>query len=423
MNMNLFRSSIVKDASILTLGTTIAQFFPMLIYPFLGRMYSPGQFAALASFTSLVTIFQVVGSGKYETAILVADSDKDAANLFSLTCFLCFIFAIGFYFVLLFFGAAFTYPYTSGLDNLIWILPLGFIFYNIFCCYNEWCVRKQYFKKLSLNKITNSLSIAFGKLGAAFTSIQTIGLTFGDFLGRVFTAFVCAVRLYYIDKESFKHISFREMKKMALLYIEYPKYTMPAQLLNTVATAAPIFILNKYFDSEIVGYYSMTMSVLLLPINVISLSVRDVFRKKANDVYKNTGHFESLYKRVFVLFAVITAIVCILCFPILPSLFVLVLGNQWQTAGEYSQILLPMIAFDFIAMSLSGVFQVTQKLSSLFVWQLSFCISTILTVVIPPAMRCSIETTLTIFSIGRVCVYTYMLIVMYRYSKGSCFLK
>lgn len=142
----LSNSQFVKDASVLTVGTSVAQFLPMLIYPVLSRLYTPEQFAALAAFTSLITILQVLGSCKYETAILISETDTSAANIFSLSLSLSIILALLLYSLFAIFGVSFTYDYTSGMCDLIWLVPITVVFLNIFTCYNEWCVRKKYFK-------------------------------------------------------------------------------------------------------------------------------------------------------------------------------------------------------------------------------------------------------------------------------------
>ena len=414
-----FKSPFVRNASVLTLGTAFAQFLPMLLYPVLGRIYTPEQFAALAAFTALITVLQVVGSCKYETAILVSDSDKDAAEVFSLAIILNIFLILVLYLIFIIFGVKFTFQYSSGLKELIWLAPIGCLFLNVYNCYNEWCVRKKYFKKLSLNKITYSTSVTLGKYLTYYTPMQSIGLTLGDFFGRLLTAIICAIRIIKLDVESFRQVSLKGILKQGRLYIRFPLYSMPAQLLNTVSSAAPIFILNYFYSQETVGYFSMTMTVLLLPIKVISYAVRDVFRNKANDLYKKTGRFDAFFKKIFIIIFAITTVICVIFGPFLPTIFTFVLGKQWYMSGIFSQILLPMIGLDFVAMSLSGVFIVTQKLRALFIWQISYFIMTIGTLYLTPYFGANIENTLIVFCAGRFIIYLYQIISSYIYSKGN----
>lgn len=80
--LNIQNSNFIKNTFVLTLGTAIAQVLPMLLYPALGRLYTPEQFAVLAAITSFVSIISTFVTGKYENAIFIADTDKDAVCLF-----------------------------------------------------------------------------------------------------------------------------------------------------------------------------------------------------------------------------------------------------------------------------------------------------------------------------------------------------
>lgn len=408
------KGNFVKDAATLTLGTTIAQVLPIIIYPILGRIYTPADFALLASFTSIVSIFQVISTGKYEGATLIVDDDNAAANVVTLAL------GIGIVSCVFFTGILFIPQVRELLSpNLglwVFLIPAATVFVNIYEAYNEWSVRKKRFKYLSYNKITYSATTSIGKLSFAKVGLFNSGLLTGDILGKFLTSVVCVWRIWTKDKETFKDVSYPTMKHLMVKYRNFPMFTMPAQLLNTIGAAAPVLILNHFFNSTEVGFYSMTYAVLTVPISIISYSVRDVFRQKANMIYKETGQFRDLYVKVLKKIAIMTAIVAIGVFWILPWGFGLVLGEQWRVSGEYAQLLLPMIAVDFIAMSFSGVFVVTQHLKALFNWQLIYCFSTIGSLLIGSIFFKDIKITLLIFSFVRLFVYGYMIALSYKFS-------
>jgi O-antigen/teichoic acid export membrane protein len=88
------------------------------------------------------------------------------------------------------------------------------------------------------------------------------------------------------------------MQYLAKRYVEFPKYSLPAQLLNTIGGSLPVLLIGAYFNSMEVGYYAMTMNVLGVPISVISIAIRDVFRQRANEEYIKTGSCLKIYKRL-----------------------------------------------------------------------------------------------------------------------------
>ena len=77
-------SSLVKNSFILILGTSIAQFFFFLLYPILARLYSLDYFVFLVTLMSITYILCVISTGKYESAILIADNETKSINLIAL---------------------------------------------------------------------------------------------------------------------------------------------------------------------------------------------------------------------------------------------------------------------------------------------------------------------------------------------------
>lgn len=297
---NVARSKFAKSTLILTVGTAISQFLPLIIYPILGRIYTPEEFGVLTALTSITNILVSVSTGKYELAVLVADSDKEAARITVLSIVISGLLLAAMLIPFYFFRKQIGVLCGCGdIGYLVLICPISAFFIVFFNCYNEWCVRKTYYKNLASNKITNSFAVTFGKLAFGFTKIKTIGLVIGDLLGRFLTALGCIIRVIIKDKDSFKSILIADLNKTAKKFIDFPKYTMPAQFLNTIGSSLPVLILGYYFNSKEIGYFGMTLSILSVPISVISLSVKDVFRQKANEIFIRDGHFEYLFKRIF----------------------------------------------------------------------------------------------------------------------------
>lgn len=206
---------------------------------------------------------------------------------------------------------------------------------------------------------------------------------------------------------------------MALKFIEFPKYTMPAQLLNTIGGSVPILILGAYYNNTDVGYFSMAITILSVPISVISISIRDTFRQKANETYLEQGNFRGLFVKLFKILFVLTLMASLTVIYFLPDLFAFVLGKPWSVAGKYAQILLPMIAIDFIAISLSGVLIITNKLKQNLIWQLYYTFASIAPLIIAYLWDCNIYYALILFSAFRASAYIYLLFLSFYYSKGE----
>jgi hypothetical protein len=95
------------------------------------------------------------------------------------------------------------------------------------------------------------------------------------------------------------------------------------------------------------------------------------------------------------------------------------LGEQWRIAGVYSQILLPMMAIDFISFSLSGVLIIAEKMKIVIYYQIYYLGITIISLLLGCIVFQEIKTALICFAIGRSSAYLLDIFLSYRYSKGN----
>ncbi len=416
----LTQSEFVRNTMIIGIGTSIAQLFPMLFYPILSRLFSPAEFGLLATLTAITGILAVLASGKYESAILIADSKEEAANLIGLTLALSFFFLIVSIIVLqLGYRHLENWLNEPGLAYWLFICPISAFAIIIFNCYNEWCVRNKYFSTLAVNKVTNASSTTLSKLFLGLIKISGNGLALGDLLGRLVSAGICLYRAIKIDKETFTKISILKFKPLAIKFKEFPKYTLPDQLLSQIGGTLPILFIGTFYNSTEVGYYGMTMNILSVPVSVVSIAIRDVFRQKANEDYLKTGSCKSLFVKLLKNISILGILGSIGLFFILPTLFSFVLGKEWQISGEYSRILLPMITLSFISMSLSGVLIIRKKMNISMFWQIYYVLSTLLSLIIGFLVFNNLKMVLICFAIGRSSAYLMYILLSFHFSKAQ----
>jgi O-antigen/teichoic acid export membrane protein len=420
LNKILPKGDFAKNTFTLTLGTSIAQFFPLIFYPILGRIFSPEDFGLLATLTSITGILAVLATGKYDQGILITDSKKEAANIVGFIILLSLVvLTISFIALQVFSSQVAGWFSEPLLSKWLWIPPLNAFVIIIFNSFNEWCVRHKYFTTLSWNKITNSASHTLGKLFFGFVRVSANGLVVGDLLGRTFSAGTCVYRAWKIDGSVFSKISLKQFKALSKKYIDFPKYMLPDQLINTIGVAIPILFIGIYFNSTEVGYYSITMQILSLPISLISRAVRDVFRQRANEDFVKHGSCISIYKKLLVRLSLLGLFGTFVIISFLPSIFGFVLGQQWEIAGQYSQILLPMMSLSFISMSLSGVFVVVRKMNISLLWQIYYTAITVISLLVGFYIYKTMLGTLLCFAVGRGSAYLLYIFLSYKYSKVS----
>lgn len=413
-------SSFAQNSLTLSAGVAVAQVLPILFYPILGRVFTAGEFGLLAALSSITTVLAVLGSGKYENGILVAASKDDAAHLAVLSVVLGVVTMAASWVVMDFLLAdsLASWFQEPELASWLFVCPLAAFFIIVYNVYNEWCVREKYFKALSVNKIVNSGAIVLGKTFLGFVRLSSQGLVVGDLIGRAVSAAGCIVRAWIFDGATFARVRLAGLRRCAVRYREYPRYTMPGQLLNTIGQALPVLFIAHFFDKTEVGYFSMALTLFAIPINVVGTAVRDVYRQRANEEYQATGRCVSSFRRLLKLLLLVGVGAFLLLEWFLPQLMSLFLGGQWYVAGSYAQILAPAMVAMFVSTSLSGLFIVAGKLRQFFYWQLAFVVATFLSVWIGGHMFGTMEALLILFSSLRLVVYVASIVMTLRYAAG-----
>ena len=414
------KNGFFKNTVILSLGTIIAQIIPLLFYPVLARLYSPADFGIFASIIALTAILRVIASGKYEFAILIAPTKQTAADLVFLIILLSFVFLSTSLIILLVFSDTISSLFNEPeLQRWLFISPISAFLIIIFGVYNEWCVRNEDFKKLSINKITNGGATSLSKTIFGYVKVLSGGLVIGDFIGRLITAVLCVVKALKNDKEILLNQSKKRIIEVAKRYIDIPKFILPGQILNVVNAQLSTFLILIFFSSSELGYYSMALMVLVLPSLVISNSVKDVFRKEANDVYSKEGNCILVYRKTLTILAGISFFSFTILYFIVPTLFEVVLGQNWSLAGKYAQILIPMVAINFVTEVGASLFIIAEKMKEALWWQIGYFSTTIVSLLIGFYCFGDIESVLLCLVIGGSIAHLCNFLLSRKFAMGK----
>ncbi|MDR2036310.1 MAG: oligosaccharide flippase family protein [Bacteroidales bacterium] len=415
-------SEFKKNLLTLMSGTAIAQLIPILCAPLLTRLFSPDEFGVYENFMAITAIITIFISGKYELAIILPKRNQEAINVLSLSCIL----ALSFSLILLFLFLIFEKPISSFLSsilnggdfqNVLWLVPMSAFLATIYLVFNEWCIRKKSFIILSKNKITNTSGITGGSLLFGFTKTSS-GLIFGQIIGQLISSSLAIYRVLKEDLYLFKYVTIRKMKYFSRRYLDFAKYNIPGQFLNTLAGRLPIFFITMEFGIHEVGLFALTDRVLGVPLSFLGNTFKDVFKQRATHDYNNTGNCLAIYRKTTLTLLKIVIIPFIILFIIAPSLFSFIFGAEWYVAGEYARLLCVMYMISFISMPTSWIFIIAEKQKLDLFWQSLFLLLTLTSLIIGMVLD-DIKATLILFCIGRSLAYLIQIGLTYRLAKGK----
>jgi O-antigen/teichoic acid export membrane protein len=137
----------------------------------------------------------------------------------------------------------------------------------------------------------------------------------------------------------------------------------------------PALLLNKFYSSEITGFFDLSKLLLSIPLALISTSLSNVLLQSISEKYKDK---KSLRKDLLLILGIVASIgifeiVVISYFGV--GLFKLIFGEIWGFSGRISQILVWSYALNFFVASFSAIFISMNKIKLLSIWQLFYFIS------------------------------------------------
>lgn len=375
--MALKESEILRNTSILVSGTALAQVIPVILQPLLRRYYSADTFGAYSVYLSLIGIFSIIASFKYDLAIVLPKKDRDAANLMLLSVAISLIFS-----VLLTISVLLWKKEIAGFLNLsneysffLIIAPAGIFFYSFYQTINNWLTRKKGFVQISVNKFTRRIIEGGTQVGLKSIAVSK-GLVIGDILGHIANVIS---GLYQSRKTGLyaNMLSLVKVKYIARKYSEFPRFNVIPSFMSACSFLLPAIMINKFYSSAFTGYFDLSKLLLSVPLALISTSLSNVLLQSITEKYNLKLSLKKDLLTVLGLVLLIGTFEVLIISIYGVELFKFVFGDNWDYSGRISQILVWSYAMNFIVASFSTVFVSLQKIKLLSIWQIFYFLSII----------------------------------------------
>jgi O-antigen/teichoic acid export membrane protein len=411
------RGSFEFDVLTLAGGTTFAQILAVLAVPILTRLYGPEDFGVWALYISITSIINVIVCLRYEFSIMLPESDEDAINLLGL-CFLAVLFVTSLSLGIIWYSKDFIVEALNSpqIKDYLWFIP-PFVFVNgMFLALNNWNSRTKLFKRLSISKVSSSISTVIMQISLGFMRKSSPwGLIIGNLGGQAVATLILGGQIWKDDRRLIKKsLGWGKIYKGFKRYHKFQLIDTWSALMNSISWQLPAFLLAAFFSPAIVGFYSLGFRLLQLPMSLVGSSISQVFFQRASRALSE-GTLPSLVESVF------RMLVLIGMFPILiltitgSDVFTVIFGNAWTEAGVYAQILSLWAFIWFISSPLSTIYLVVEELHFGFNYNFFNLVTRLLSLVIGGYLG-SARIALMLFSISGIFVYGYLCLKMMQYS-------
>ena len=354
----------LKSLAVLMTGTLVAQIIGYLLAPIITRLYTPAEMGEFGMFQRVTVLLATIATARYEYALPLPKKDKHAFILFRfalkislITISLC-----------LFAGIVFGLMKGKGVDFYLLLILLivsvfSLAFFNLG---TNWSIRKKYFKKISLSKMSNSITLNSSRVIFGFLGWGSLGLILSFVLSLMIGAafFVYDfITLKFISKSSLHKLKTRVLSRE---YKNFPLASLPHSLSDHARDLFIGIILIELFSESIFGSFDHTYKMLRIPAMLIGASLSQVFFNHISGKFNDGESILPLFKKIIGYLAIFSIIpFAVICF-FGSELFTFVFGDQWLISGRLSEIMAPWLMLNFIVTPLSTIPLVFNKQKSFF---------------------------------------------------------
>jgi len=361
-------SSFYKDFTKVASAPIITQILSVILTPIITRLFPPESFGIAQLFGSITSPLMVFITMGYAIPIMIAESEEERINLFIIS--ISFSMSISIVIGLLFFAGYDLINQALNIDQIkiiIWILPLSLFLHGLYLSLRYWNLKNANFQQNALGEISRNLGnylivVPIGFLG--FTSAKI--LIIGGFVSSITAIFALSFKQLKLLRNKFVYyFNYECIKRLLVRYRRFSFYNTPSDLLSRITSEAPVVFYAFFFSSNVIGFYSLSLRVLSLPIKYLGSSIGEVYFQRAS--FDKSGNEKLLNKILTVIF--------ILCFPFFSTisiigseLFSFIFGQPWRNAGQYSQVLSFYIFVKLITSLASYLTNILEKPDYYFIY-------------------------------------------------------
>ncbi|RHE52763.1 hypothetical protein DW732_02755 [Collinsella sp. AM28-11LB] len=351
----LKKDGLGKNIAIMGLGTLLAQGINVLIQPLLSRIFPASDLGIYTFVISVANILIPIASLKLDLLIVSEKDDMRAQYITDICVLACFFVAFGLFFFLIVCKIFFPNVVLLQYGSLIYFAPIlvltnGLRF--LFISYNN---RYKEYKLISKLEALRELVRAAIQTASGFLIFGAQGLLAGYAVAPVL-GYRLQMKRYFQGLKNRPRITFSQIKGLLIRGRKQIMFIMPAQLINSFSSSLVTMMIGALFSASALGYYSMGVRVLDVPIMFISSNVSKVcFQRICESVSESQPISKTIAKLVLILSAVSIATFGVVFLAAVP-LCELIFGQGYGIAGSYIRCLCLMYAMRLVATSFSGSF-------------------------------------------------------------------
>lgn len=360
------RSTFWRNVVVVAGGTAIAQAITLAATPILTRLFSPVEYGAFGVYLAAILVATAFASLRFEFAVPLPAETRTAAALLVLALLAVAATSVLVAVVLLLFGDQLARLVNAeALDPYLWLLPLGVAGASAYQVLTYWAIRERQFGVIARTKVTQALAMTVVQIGSGVAGTGPVGLVAGGVVGQTAGCGRLTTGAVRQAGHAFRGLTRRTLRAAASRYRRFPILSTPSGLLNHLGIYFPVILLSAFYGPRYAGLFALTQRAINVPLVLVSTSVAQTYMGEAAALRRERpagmlSLFDSTAKRL----ALLGLVPVVLMMLVAPEVFSLVFGARWREAGEFVQVLGPMLLMQLVSLSLSQTLNILERLGT-----------------------------------------------------------
>lgn len=323
-------------------GSALAQALPLLLGPWLARLYTPAEWGQFALVWSVAANLAVVGCARYEFALALELEEPAAARLMAL-CLRVWLAVVG---ASVLVGAAWMLWADLPLAAA---LPLAVAASSLSQWMAQWAARGGAFRALAAGRFVQWGGAAVAQVGAGLLAWGVWGLMAGATLGAAAAAWL---QMRPAPEGGWRRLlQAQPWRDLAHKHRDFPLLNTPHAFVGVLQDTLALALLAVCWGDAAAGAWALALRYLKAPASLVGGALsQTLYPQLARE-----ADGRPLVRRSLLLLAALALPLMAVLLLWGPALFVWAFGPAWAPSGELARSLAPYVALHFIASPLSVV--------------------------------------------------------------------
>ncbi|CAM4151263.1 lipopolysaccharide biosynthesis protein [Roseateles saccharophilus] len=338
-------ASLTRATLTLLAGSALAQAVPLLLGPWIARLYTPADYGQFSLVWSVASNLAVVGCARYEFALALETEAAGAATLLAL----CLRVLLAVTAVATVVGGAWMFWADLSLAAA---LPLAVLAAAASQALAQWAARAGQFAALAWGRVLQWGGGALAQVGLGLLQAGPWGLIGGATLA---TAAAAALQARPAPAGGWGGLlKPQPLREMARKHRDFPLLNTPHAFAGALQDTLAIVLLTAWLGAPEAGAWALALRYLKAPASLVGGSLSQALYPQLAQA-ASLVEARALVRRNLLLLAALALPLMATLLAFGPWLFAAVFGPQWRGAGELARSLAPYVALHFIASPLSVV--------------------------------------------------------------------